>query len=126
MNKENHYEYKSLHAYDMAYRMAMEVFELSKTFPTDEDAALTGCLRRSSRLICSNIAAAFAKPGAVENYSTLLADADSKCAETIVWLDFSCDCQYLSSHTFNRLRQAYEEIGKMLGNLALHPDLLPV
>ncbi len=40
---------KDLTVYQKAYRLAMDVFETSKTFPIEERYALTGQIRRSSR-----------------------------------------------------------------------------
>lgn len=45
---------KDLIVYKKAYSLAMEIFEISKTFPIEEKYALTSQIRRSSRSVCLN------------------------------------------------------------------------
>lgn len=52
---------KDLIVYNKAYDLAMEIFEISKTFPKEEKYALTGQIRRSSRSVCLNLREAWAK-----------------------------------------------------------------
>jgi len=46
---------KDLNVYKQAYKLAMEIFELTKNFPSEEKYALTSQIRRSSRSICLNL-----------------------------------------------------------------------
>jgi four helix bundle protein len=39
---------KDLTVYKLAYKLAMDIFELTKRFPTEEKFALTSQIRRSS------------------------------------------------------------------------------
>jgi len=48
--------FKNLKVYQLAYQLAMEIFEISKKFPKEETYSLTDQIRRSSRSVCSNIA----------------------------------------------------------------------
>ena len=50
--------FKELKVYQMAYELAMEIFQISKNFPKEELYSLTDQIRRSSRSVCSNIAEA--------------------------------------------------------------------
>ena len=120
------YEFKSLTVYRQAYRLAMEVHELSKSFPSEEAQSLTYALRRSARLLVACIVTGFARPGRADFFSAHLVEADSKCAETLMWLNFSSDCQYISVHSYNRLKTAYEEVGVALGKMCVPNDLLPI
>ncbi|MBM4162659.1 MAG: four helix bundle protein [Ignavibacteria bacterium] len=52
---------KDLDVYKKAYALAMEIFEISKTFPPEERYALTSQIRRSSRSVCMNLREAWAK-----------------------------------------------------------------
>ena len=49
-------DYKQLRVYQLAFETAMEIFALSKKFPSEEKFALTDQIRRSSRSVCANIA----------------------------------------------------------------------
>jgi four helix bundle protein len=53
--------HKELDVYRLAYRLAMDIFHLSKKFPVEEKYSLTDQIRRSSRSVASNIAEAFRK-----------------------------------------------------------------
>ena len=46
---------KDLNVYKLAYKLAMEIFELTKKFPAEEKYALTSQIRRSSRSSCAEI-----------------------------------------------------------------------
>jgi hypothetical protein len=53
--------HEELEVYQMAFKTAMRIFELSKSFPPEERYALTDQIRRSGRSVCSNIAEAWRK-----------------------------------------------------------------
>ena len=53
--------HKDLKVYQLAYKLAMEIFNESKTFPIEERYSLTDQIRRSSRSVATNIAEAFRK-----------------------------------------------------------------
>ena len=53
--------FRDLIVYQKAYKLAMEIFEISKSFPKEEKYSLTDQIRRSSRSVTSNIAEAWAR-----------------------------------------------------------------
>ena len=53
--------FRELDVYQLAMAGAMEIFELSKKFPTEERYSLTDQVRRSSRSVCANIAESWRK-----------------------------------------------------------------
>ena len=114
--------FRDLKVYQLAYRVAMEIFELSKAFPPEERYALTDQIRRASRSVCQNIAEAYRKRRYVKHFVSKLTDADGEAAETQVLLDFSRDCGYLSSEKHAELAASYREVGRMLGGIIGRPD----
>lgn len=46
--------FRELKAYQKSFKLAMEIFEITKTFPLDEKYSLTDQIRRSSRSVCAN------------------------------------------------------------------------
>jgi four helix bundle protein len=46
--------HKSLKVYQLSYRLAMEIFEITKTFPKEERYSLTDQIRRSLRSVPAN------------------------------------------------------------------------
>jgi len=54
-------DFKELIVYKKAFTLAMEVYEVSKSFPKEEKYSLTDQIRRSSRSVCANLAEAYRK-----------------------------------------------------------------
>lgn len=114
--------HKDLKVYQLAYRLAMEIFELSKSFPKEETYSLTDQIRRSSRSITANIAEAYRKRQYPNAFIAKLSDSDAECAETQTWLDYSRDCGYLSKENCERLNNEYEQVGRMIGGMIANPE----
>jgi four helix bundle protein len=53
--------YKDLRVYRNAMEAAMEIFELTKSFPAEERYSLVDQFRRASRSVCANIAEGWRK-----------------------------------------------------------------
>ena len=114
--------FRDLKVYQQAYRLAMEIFEVSKTFPKEERYALTDQIRHCSRSIAANIAEGYRKRQYPKMFISKLADVDGEAAETQVWLDFARDCGYLTLEQHAKLLQSCSEIGKMLGAMIINPE----
>ena len=114
--------HRNLKVYQLAYKLAMDIFKASKSFPKEEKFAFTDQIRRSSRSIAANIAEGFRKRQYLKMYVSKLADADGETAETQVWLDFARDCEYMSPELQTELTKGYEEVGKMLGAMMSMPE----
>jgi len=74
--------HKSLKVFQLSYRLAMEIFELSKRFPVEEKYSLTDQIRRSSRSVSANISEAYRKRQYPNAFAAKLSDSDAECAET--------------------------------------------
>lgn len=114
--------YKDLKVYQIAYKLAMEIFEITKSFPKEEIYSLTDQIRRSSRSVCVNLGEGYRKRKYPKYFSSKMTDADGECTETQIWLDFSKDGKYISQEIRDRLYKNYEEVGRMLGSMANNPE----
>jgi len=112
------YSFKSLKVYQLSYELAMEIFEITKSFPKEERYSITDQIRRSSRSVCSNIAEAYRKRRYPRNFTSKITDSDGEASETIVWIDFAYDCKYINNDIKDKLLKQYEEVGRMLGSMA--------
>ncbi len=110
-----------LDVYDLGYRLAMEVFRVTRTFPPDERYALTDQVRRSSRSVCANLREAWAKRRYPAHFLSKLTDCDGENGETATWLNFARDCGYLTQDTFETMIQMNREVGAMLGAMIKNP-----
>src|SRR4030042_3056466 len=106
--------FRDLIVYQRAYKLAMEIFEVSKTFPKEEKYSLTDQIRRSSRSVTSNISEAWAKKKYIKSFVSKLTDSLGEEYETETWLDYSRDCKYITVEKHNELMDGYNEVRKML------------
>ena len=114
--------FERLLAYQKAYELAMEIFEISKSFPAGEKYSLTDQIRKSSRSVCANFAEAFSRRKYPAHFISKLTDADGENCETAVWLNFAKDCQYLEAGRYSTLRKKNDEVGRLIGDILKHPD----
>ncbi|MFN2491480.1 MAG: four helix bundle protein [Pyrinomonadaceae bacterium] len=113
--------HRDLRVFQLAYRLAMEIFNLSKSFPSEEVYSLTDQIRRSSRSIAANLAEGFRKRRYPNMLISKLTDCDGEATETQVWLDFALDCGYISKENHHYLIAGYEEVGRMLSGMIANP-----
>jgi four helix bundle protein len=114
--------YRDLILYQKAYNLAMEIFDLTKSYPKEEKYSLTDQIRRSSRSVTVNIAESWAKKRYVKSFVNKLSDSLGEEYETEVWLDYSKDCKYITEQTHSDLISRYDEVRKMLISMINHPD----
>ncbi len=107
-------DYKELRVYRLAYDSAMEIFQLSRHWPSEEKYSLTDQIRRSSRSVCTNIAEAWRKRRYEAAFISKLSDSDTEAAETEVHLNFALDCDYLPAEKHANLRDHYDHICRQL------------
>jgi four helix bundle protein len=112
--------YRNLKVYKLAYKLAMEIFEISKTFPKEETYSLTDQIRKSSRSVCVNIGEGYRKRRYPKHFTSKMTDAE--CSETQIWLDFAKGCSYIDVTRHSKLFKEYEEVGRMLGSMADNPE----
>ncbi|HBR10504.1 TPA: hypothetical protein DD712_04585 [Candidatus Acetothermia bacterium] len=108
---------KDLKVYNLASELAMQIFEITKTFPSEEKYSLTDQIRRSLRSAAINIREGFAKRRYENVFVRHLNDSIGSSEETRGWLDFAHACQYIQDDTHKELEQRYEELNKMLYSL---------
>ena len=115
-------DFKELIVYKKAFQMAMEIYKTSKNFPKEEKFSLTDQIRRSSRSVCANIAEAYRKRMYVRHFISKLTDSDAENSETVVWLDFALECNYLEREIHARLLKETDEIGRLLNYMIQNPE----
>jgi four helix bundle protein len=108
---------KDLKAYQIAYQLAMEIFEITKKFPKEETYSLTDQMRRSSRSVAINIREGYAKRKYEQVFIRHLNDSLGSSEETRGWLDFAKDCTYIAKNEHKKLDDRYDEVNAMLYRL---------
>ena len=102
--------YKDLRVYKASIAAAMEIFEITKKFPTEEKYSLTDQIRRSSRSVSANISEAWRKRRYRAAFIAKLSDSETEACETQVWLEISLLCKYISKTQMEKLDKDYENI----------------
>jgi four helix bundle protein len=105
---------RELEVYRLAFDTAMEIFEITQSFPKEEKFSLTDQIRRSSRSVCTNLAEGWRKRRYKAVFINKLSDAEQEAAETQTWLEFAWKCNYIDKEIFQRLDEKYEHIFAML------------
>ena len=101
---------RELRVYQSAFEFAMEIFDLSKTFPNAERYSLTDQIRRSSRSVCANLGEAWRKRRYPAHFQSKLSDAQSEAEETRVWRQFASRCGYMERKRAIELDREYDAI----------------
>jgi four helix bundle protein len=109
--------FRDLDVYQLAFGTAMKIYEITKSFPTDERLSLVDQIRRSSRSVCSNLAEGWRKRRYEAVFKNKLTDSMQEASETQCWLEFSLTCEYLSKEKFEKLDDEYERIIAMLNGI---------
>ncbi len=114
--------FRDLIVYSKAYKLAMDIFEITKTFPKEERYSLTDQIRRSSRSVTANLTEAWAKRIYIRNFVSKLSDSLGEEFETEGWLDYSKDCGYIDKDDHSKLMSGYDEVRKMLISMINSPE----
>ena len=109
--------YSDLLVYQQAYRLALAVSKISKSFPTREQFELGRQLRSSSRSVAADIVEGWAKRTSAAEFKRHLVIATGECAETRFWLDLASDEGLAARSQCDPLKAEYSKLGMMLFNL---------
>jgi hypothetical protein len=123
---------RDLNVYKKAFDTAMEIFEISKSFPKEEKYSLTDQIRRSSRqyacpvdrrsLRDANLAEGWRKRRYKPVFINKLSDSIAEAAESQTWLEFALACKYVDKDKFDQLDEKYEHIFAMLHTMENKAD----
>jgi four helix bundle protein len=116
-----HTSFKDLIAYQKAFKLAMDIYEISKMFPKEERYSLTDQIRGSSRSVCANMAEAYRKRAYPAHFYSKLTDSDAENSETQVWLDFAVSCDYIEKEVYEDFTYRSEEVGKLSNYMMNNP-----
>ncbi len=114
--------HRELRVYQLAFKSATQIHEITKKFPAEEKYSLTDQIRRSSRSVCANIAEAWRRRKYPKNFVSKLTDSDTEATETIVWLDFALHFGYMTSDVHKELSDHYDHICSQLTIMMSDPD----
>jgi four helix bundle protein len=114
--------YGELRVYQSAFQLAMQIFEITKSFPPEEKYSMVDQMRRSSRSVCANIGEAWRKRRYPAHFVTKLSDSETEAEETRVWLEFALHCRYISQDKFDELDTKYDLVIGQLVKMISEPE----
>lgn len=114
--------HQDLDVYKKAFDLAMELFEITKSFPKEETYSLTDQVRRSSRSVCANLAEAWRKRRYKAAFVAKLCDSEGEAAESQTWIEFAVKCGYIDREKAKGLFLQYDEVIAMLASMIMNAD----
>lgn len=114
--------YKDLDVFQSSMDLAMEIYELTKRFPREEQYALTDQIRKSSRSVSANIAEAWRKRRYEAAFISKLSDAETEACETQVWVEFALRLKYTTQSCALRFDQSYDRIIAQIVTMIDQPE----
>jgi four helix bundle protein len=114
--------FRNLDVYRTGREAALNIFQLFKSFPTEERFLLTDQIRRSSRAVNAMLGAAWASRRYRAAFTSKLDEALEETMETQRWLDHALDGKYISAMEFTERDGAWQSIGAMLNSMMNKQD----
>ncbi len=112
-------KFDDLEVFKRAYAISLEIHRVSLTFPSIEQYALSDQIRRASKGICANLAEGFGKQAhSKAEFKRFVHMAIGSADEMRVWLRYCKDLGYIDEVAWQRWRDEYEVIAKMLTGLS--------
>jgi four helix bundle protein len=104
--------------FKLAYRLSLEVRRASLEFPGVEQYGLAEQVRGASKGICANLAEGFGKQAvSAREFRRFVAMALGSADEMRLWARYGRDLGYIDQPTWQRWRDGYQEIARMLQGL---------
>lgn len=114
--------HQELRVYQLAFENAMQIFELSREFPTEERNLLRRQMVQSSRSVCGSVAEGWCKRRFKGAFIAKLNEAEAEAAETQTWIEFAIMCSYLDTEVGQELHQRYRELLAGLARMIENAD----
>ena len=110
--------FERLEVFQRAYRVSLEVHRISLSFPDLEQRALADQIRRASKSVCANLVEGFAKQAQSKaEFRRFVVMAIGSADEMRLWSRYCLDLGYIDEATWQRWRDDYQEIARMLHGL---------
>ncbi len=110
--------FEDLEVFRRAYALSLEVHRESLKFPEIEQRAVADQVRRASKSIAVNVAEGFGKQRlSAAEFKRFLMIAVGSADEMRVWSRYCLDLGYIDEGMWQRWRDEYQAIAKMLQGL---------
>ena len=106
----------NLEIFRRSYVYSIEVHKITLKFPKIEQyGGMADQLRRSAKLIASNILEGYTKQNFHKNeFKRFLIISLGSCNETILWIEYAKDLGYINYQEYKKYKNSYNELSKMI------------
>ncbi len=111
--------FEDLEVFQRAYRLSLEIYRTSLSFPPIDQRVLGDQVRRASKSICANVAEGYGRQlRSKAEFKRFLQMAIGSSDEMRVWVRYALDLGYIDEALWKQWRDEYQTISKMLQALA--------
>ena len=108
--------FRDLLVWQKAIALCETIYEISRSFPKEEQFALTSQMQRAAVSIASNIAEGTGRSGARE-FAQFLSIATGSAAELETHIELALRLSYIDSQAYHSVTERVIEVKKMLVGL---------
>lgn len=108
-------DFRNLKVWEKAHALTLDIYRLTRSFPSDERFGLTAQLRRSCASIAANLAEGCARTGD-NDFARFVCIAAGSASETDYHLLLARDLEYLEESVYRSLFEQISEVKKMLNS----------
>lgn len=108
--------HKNLDVYKISLQLVKEVYDLTKTFPKEEQFVLVSQLRRAAISVCSNIAEGSARKSKLER-KRFYEISRSSVVEIDTQFEIALILEYIKSNQIEKLKSNMESVFRMLSKM---------
>ena len=111
--------FEDLEVFQRGYRLSLEIHRASLSWPMIEQHALGDQMRRASKSICANVAEGYGRQERSKaEFRRFLQMAIGSSDEMRVWVRYALDLGYIDEPTWQRWRDEFQIISRMLQALS--------
>ena len=108
-------DFRELKVWEKTHHFTLQVYRITKNFPSDERFGLTAQLRRAAASVPTNIAEGCGRDSERE-LARFMSIAAVSASEVEYQLLLACDLNYIQDETYRELNQQVNEVKKMLNS----------
>ena len=112
------YGFERLDVFQRSYKVSLEIHLASLKLPKIEQYGLGEQIRKASKSIPANLAEGYAKRSSQAEFNRFVQIAMGSADEMRVWLQYCFDLNYIEEQKWDRWKNEYVEIAKMLAGLS--------
>jgi len=108
-------DFKKLKVWEKAHTFTLQVYKITKNFPSDERFGLTAQLRRAAASVPTNIAEGCGRDSERE-LVRFMSIAAGSASEVEYQLLLACELNYIQDEKYRELNQQINEVKRMLNS----------